>query len=176
METLAGEVLYNSGRRNGNAIAATLTVKMVTTPASTPSESSVKNEVESTDQIRMIRTIADAVIIAGRFQKRKLMATSKEKMGLFAAMLAIKLLYGSTGSVYPVAVLVRKLILAMNCSPALRYSSRTPTIIKSESHTRAPSIIDNCRFFAHDFFHHDLCGLTDLTAKILMEVFLRWHT
>src|SRR6266566_5502588 len=135
IETLAGEFLYNSGRRNGNAIAATLTVRMVTTPASTPSESSVKNDVESTDQTRMMSTITDAVMIAGtgacvlsltsesllgrmrsnaqakivrtgmnvfgniagRFQKRKLMATSKEKMGLFAAMLAIKLLYGSTG-------------------------------------------------------------------------------
>src|SRR5215472_4793786 len=129
MLTLAGEFLYNSGRRNGNANAATLTVRMVTTPASTPNESSVKNDVESTDQIRIMSTITDAVMIAGtgacvlsltsesllgrmrsnaqakivrtgmkvfgniagRFQKRKLMAISREKMGLFAAMLAIRL-------------------------------------------------------------------------------------
>src|SRR5215475_15664309 len=65
METLAGEFLYSSGRRNGNAIAAALTVRMVTIPASTPSESSVKNEVESTDQIRMMSTITEAVMIAG---------------------------------------------------------------------------------------------------------------
>src|SRR5450759_2460471 len=129
MEMFAGEFLYNSGRRYGNAIAATLTVKMVTTPASTPRESSVKNEVESTDHVKMARTMSEAVRIAGigacvrsltsesllgrmrsnaqakivrtgmnvlgniagRFQKRKLTAMSKEKTGLFAAMLAIKL-------------------------------------------------------------------------------------
>src|ERR1700719_2396708 len=117
IDILAGEFLYNSGRRYGKARAVTLTVKMVTTPARTPSESSVKNETDSTDQIRMARTITDAVIIAGmgacvlsltseslpgkmrsndqakivrtgikvfgniagRFQKRKLMAISKAK-------------------------------------------------------------------------------------------------
>src|SRR6266436_6848662 len=128
-DILAGELLYNSGRRNGNASAATLTVRIVTTPASTPRESSVKNETDSTDQIRMASTITDAMMIAGmgacvlsltsdsllgkmrskdqakmvrtgikvfgniagRFQKRKLMAISKAKTGLLAAILAIKL-------------------------------------------------------------------------------------
>src|SRR5258708_7515892 len=64
-ETLAGEFLYSSGRRNGNAIAATLTARMVTTPASTPRESKVKNEIDSTDQIKMPSTMMDATIIAG---------------------------------------------------------------------------------------------------------------
>src|SRR5258706_4857175 len=128
-DILAGEFLYNSGRLNGNASAATLTVSIVTTPARTPRESSVKNETDSTDQVRMARTITDAVMIAGmgacvlsltsesfpgkmrsndhakmvrtgikvlgniagRFQKKKLMAISKAKTELFAAMLAIKL-------------------------------------------------------------------------------------
>src|SRR5438270_5400141 len=130
IETLAGEFLYKSGRRKGNAIAATLTVRIVTTPASTPSESRVKNEIESTDQVRIPSTITEATMmagmgawvlsltsesllgrmrsnaqanivrtgmkvlgnIAGRFQKRKLMAISRAKIELlFAAMLASKL-------------------------------------------------------------------------------------
>src|SRR5579859_6894287 len=31
------------------------------------------------------------------------------------------------------------------------------------------------QFFTHDFFHHDPCGLADLSAKILMKVLLGWQ-
>src|SRR5713226_2982195 len=42
--------------------------------------------------------------------------------------------------------------------------------------TLAPGGSDKAfQFFTHDFFHHDLCGLADLTAKILMKVLLGWH-
>src|SRR5579883_394668 len=63
--TFAGEFLKRSGRRNGKAMAATLTERMVTTPASTPIESSVANELESTDQARMAVTMSEATMIAG---------------------------------------------------------------------------------------------------------------
>src|SRR5260370_362841 len=65
IEMLAGELLYKSGRRNGKAIAATLTHRIVTTPASTPIESSVAKEAERTDQARMASTMREATIIAG---------------------------------------------------------------------------------------------------------------
>src|SRR5579871_1959367 len=127
--TLAGEFLNRSGRRNGKARAATLTLRMVTTPASTPIESSVANELENTDQARMPATMMEATMMAGtgawvrsltsdslpgrmrskdqakivrtgmkvlgnmagRFQKMKLMAMSRAKKPLLAAMLAIRL-------------------------------------------------------------------------------------
>lgn len=62
---LAGEFLNRSGRRIGNARAATLTQRIVITPANTPIESSVANELESTDHARMHVTIIDATMIAG---------------------------------------------------------------------------------------------------------------
>src|SRR5215472_18773839 len=63
--TLAGERVNSSARRTGNTRAVMPTMVTVTTPASTPMESSVKNEVDSTDHPRMSNTIADAVMIAG---------------------------------------------------------------------------------------------------------------
>ena len=65
MRTFAGEFLKRSGRRMGNAMAATLTERIVTTPASTPMESSVANEVDSTDHARMPATMIEATMIAG---------------------------------------------------------------------------------------------------------------
>src|ERR1700736_496449 len=60
--TLAGEFLYRSGRRKGKARAATLTQRIVITPANTPIESSVAKELESTDHARMAATMMEAVI------------------------------------------------------------------------------------------------------------------
>src|SRR5579859_4391648 len=129
MRTFAGEFLYRSGRRNGKARAAALTQRMVTTPASTPIESSVANELERTDHARMPATMMEATMMAGmgawvrsltseslpgrmrsndqakmvrtgmkvlgnmagRFQNTKLMAMSRAKKPLLAAILAIRL-------------------------------------------------------------------------------------
>src|SRR5579863_929706 len=63
--TLAGEFLKRSGRRKGKAMAVTLTQRMVTTPASTPIESSVANELESTDHARIAVTMIEAKMMAG---------------------------------------------------------------------------------------------------------------
>src|SRR6185437_1092110 len=65
MRTLAGELVNSPGRRHGKISAVIATIVTVTTPASTPIESSVKNEVESTDHPRMASTITEAVMIAG---------------------------------------------------------------------------------------------------------------
>jgi uncharacterized protein len=84
IEMLAGEFLYSWGRRNGKAIAATLTVKMVTTPASTPRDSSVKNDIRLFFNIEpefvrplaqrpigalarsvVVSSLADAILISG---------------------------------------------------------------------------------------------------------------